>query len=86
MTLDNTPSLEVPTMPVELLSIPLPDTADPTKFQEFGREVRGIDPANLSPEEFSAIRLALYKVGPISITRWALIQDLHPQARCLTVS
>jgi alpha-ketoglutarate-dependent taurine dioxygenase len=47
-------------MAIELLPIPLPATADASKFQQFGREVKGVDPANLSPEEFEAIRNALY--------------------------
>ena len=49
-------------MTIELLPLPLPATADASKFVDFGREVRGVDPGNLTSEEFAAIHEALYKV------------------------
>ena len=49
-------------MAIELIPLPLPASADPSKFQSFGREVRGVDPANFTEEEFKEIEEALYKV------------------------
>jgi len=48
-------------MAIEILPIPLPETADSSKFTRFGREVRGFDPANFSPEQFEELKEALYK-------------------------
>jgi hypothetical protein len=50
-------------MAIELLPLPLPTSADASKLAEFGREVKGIDPAQVSPEEFKEIEQALYKVS-----------------------
>lgn len=48
-------------MAIELTPLPLPPSADPTKFVDFGREVKGVQPGKLSPEEFAQIQDALYK-------------------------
>ena len=50
-------------MAIELLPLPHPASADASKLAEFGREVRGINPAEVSPEEFKEIEQALYKVN-----------------------
>ncbi len=42
-------------MAIELTLLPLPASADPSKFAEFGREVKGVDPANFTPEQFKDI-------------------------------
>lgn len=47
---------------VEFVPLPLPPSADPSKFESFGREVKGIDPGNLTPETFKLVEEALYKV------------------------
>lgn len=47
---------------VEFAPLPLPASADASKFANFGREVKGIDPGNLTPETFRLIEEALYKV------------------------
>lgn len=47
---------------VEFLSLPLPPSADASKFENFGKEVKGIDLGNLTPETFKTIEEALYKV------------------------
>lgn len=52
------------TMAIDLAPLPLPASADPSKFTEFGREVKGVDPGNLSPEQFKEIEELLYKVRP----------------------
>jgi hypothetical protein len=51
-------------MAIEVAPLPLPPSADPSKFKEFGREVKGIDVGNLTPEQFKEIEQLLYKVGP----------------------
>jgi len=48
-------------MAIELQPLPLPAAADPSKFVNFGREVKGVDPGSLNPKEFAEIREALYK-------------------------
>jgi hypothetical protein len=53
-------------MAIELSPIPLPASADPSKFTNFGREVKGVNPAGLSPEHFKEILEALYKVNIIT--------------------
>lgn len=49
-------------MTVELAPLALPASADASKFADFGREVKGIDPGNLTPEQFQEIQEALYTV------------------------
>ena len=53
-------------MAIETVPLPLPPSADPTKFTQFGREVIGVDPGNLSPVEFTEIERLLYTVRPIA--------------------
>ena len=50
-------------MAIELLPLPLSASADASTLAEFGREVKGINPAEVSPEEFKEIEHALYKVS-----------------------
>ncbi|KAH6911158.1 alpha-ketoglutarate dependent xanthine dioxygenase [Coprinopsis sp. MPI-PUGE-AT-0042] len=50
-------------MAIELAPLPLPASADATKFNEFGREVKGVNPGNLTEEEFKFISDSLYKHG-----------------------
>ena len=49
-------------MAIELLPLSLPASADASKFQNFGREVKGLHPGKLTPEQFEEIKLALYHV------------------------
>ena len=49
-------------MAIELVPLPLPESADASKFSEFGREVKNVDPGTLSPEQFKEIEELLYKV------------------------
>ncbi|KAG6816985.1 hypothetical protein H0H87_001053 [Tephrocybe sp. NHM501043] len=48
-------------MPIELVPLSLPDSADTSKFVNFGREVCGVTPDSLDPEQFKEIEEALYK-------------------------
>ncbi|KAJ7034462.1 Clavaminate synthase-like protein [Mycena alexandri] len=41
--------------------LPLPPSADASKFTEFGREVVGVDPGNLTSQQLEEVRDALYK-------------------------
>lgn len=50
------------TMAIELAPLPLPPSADPSKFTEFGKEVKGVNPGELTPEQFKEIEKLLYKV------------------------
>jgi hypothetical protein len=51
-------------MAIELIPIPLPDSADASKLSNFGREVKGVNPADITPgsELFKEIESALYTV------------------------
>lgn len=53
------------TMAIETAPLPLPPSADASKFTEFGREVKGINPGTLSAEQFAEIEKLLYKVRAI---------------------
>ncbi|KAG9222166.1 hypothetical protein CCMSSC00406_0009021 [Pleurotus cornucopiae] len=48
-------------MAIELLPLPLPASADASKFNDFGREVKGLSPGTLSEEELEQVKEALYK-------------------------
>ena len=50
-------------MAISLAPLPLPESGDTSKFADFGREVKGVNPGTLSPEEFEQVKDALYKVG-----------------------
>ena len=49
-------------MTIELTPLVLPASADASKFADFGREVKGVDPGTLTSEQFQEIQEALYKV------------------------
>lgn len=49
-------------MAIELTPLPLPASADASKFVNFGREVKGVHPGKLTLEEFKEIEELLYKV------------------------
>ncbi|KAF8323761.1 Clavaminate synthase-like protein [Clavulina sp. PMI_390] len=48
-------------MSIELAPLPLPPSANPAHFADFGREVKGINPGELTPEQFKEIEQLLYK-------------------------
>ncbi|TFK24259.1 alpha-ketoglutarate dependent xanthine dioxygenase [Coprinopsis marcescibilis] len=50
-------------MAIEFAALPLPPSADPSKFNDFGREVKGLQPGALTDEQFKEIEQALYKHG-----------------------
>jgi xanthine dioxygenase len=49
-------------MAIDLTPLSLPASADASKFADFGREVKGVNPGTLTPEQFQEIQEALYKV------------------------
>lgn len=49
-------------MTMEVAPIPLPLSADPSYFEDFGREIRNVDVGNLTAEQFREISNLLYKV------------------------
>ena len=49
-------------MAIEVVPLPLPASADPSKFTDFGAEIRGVNPGTLTPEEFKEVEKLLYKV------------------------
>ncbi|KAF9005953.1 Clavaminate synthase-like protein [Cyathus striatus] len=75
-------------MAIELLPIPLPPTADSSKFKDFGREVKGINPSKFTPEEFEELRQALYKYDALLFRgvdftpeqQYALTKAFDPQS------
>ena len=54
-----------------MLLLTLPPSADASKFVDFGREVKGLNPGNFTPEEFKELEKLLYKVlcSPDEIVR-----------------
>lgn len=62
-------------MTIELAPLPLPASADPSKFTDFGREVKGVDPGNLTPEQFSEVYEALYKHSALLFRNVALTPE-----------
>lgn len=52
-------------MTLEFVPLPLPASADPNAFANFGRQVNGVHPGELTPEIFPQIRDALYKHGAL---------------------
>ena len=49
-------------MAIEIAPLPLPASADASKFVDFGREVKGVNPGTLTSEQFNEIEELLYKV------------------------
>ena len=64
-------------MTIELTPLALPASADPSKFADFGREVKGVNPGTLTPEQFQEIREALYKVFIIIPHNYISFIDNH---------
>ena len=51
------------TMAIEVLPLPLPPSVDASKFADFGREVKGVNPGSLTDDQFKEIAELLYKVN-----------------------
>jgi hypothetical protein len=49
-------------MSIQIKSLPLPPSANSQFFAEFGKEIKGVNPADLTPEQFKEIEQLLYKV------------------------
>lgn len=61
--------LHTKTMAIEVVSLPVPPSADAEKLKNFGREVKGVNPGALSPQEFEEIHNLLYKVTRCAMDR-----------------
>jgi hypothetical protein len=64
-------------MAIELVSLPLPASADASKFADFGKEVKGVDPGNLTPEQFAVIQDALYKVRQLGLSQMTIADKIY---------
>ena len=49
-------------MAIEIAPLPIPPSADASLLKDFGREVKGVHPGALTPEQFKEIHDLLYKV------------------------
>lgn len=58
-------------MSIVVENLPLPPTANPAHFAEFGKEVKGVNPGALTPEQFKEIEQLLYKHSVL------LFRDAH---------
>ncbi|TFK70088.1 Clavaminate synthase-like protein [Pluteus cervinus] len=75
-------------MAIELAPLPLPASADQSKFADFGREVKGVDPGSLSPEQLEDVKQALYQhsvllfrgVNVTPEAQYALTKAFDPQS------
>ena len=63
-------------MAIEVVPLPLPSSADPSKFADFGREVKGVDPGQLTDEQFKEVQELLYKVRSI-LSSFKALQVSH---------
>jgi len=62
-------------MTISTVPLTLPPSADPSRFSNFGRQVIGVDPGNLTPSDFAEIQQLLYQVRSHNTF------DLSPTAR-----
>src|ERR1700753_3005703 len=70
-------------MVIEVVPLPLPPSADPSKFRDFGREVRGVHPGKLTDDEFKEIEQLLYKVcAAASVSLMLSRSVVRRAARC----
>ena len=56
-------------MTIEVAPLPLPPSADASKFADFGREVKGVNPGDLTQEQLEEIKELLYKASFFAIVR-----------------
>lgn len=49
-------------MAIQVVPLPVPPTADAAALKDFGREIKGVNPGTLSPEQFKEVHDLLYKV------------------------
>ena len=68
-------------MVIELACLPVSSTADASTLANFGREVKGLNPSALTPEEFEEIQRLLYKASEML----DVLIDPGTPARCPTL-
>ncbi|KAG8693325.1 hypothetical protein FRC09_010586, partial [Ceratobasidium sp. 395] len=66
-------------MAIEVAPLPLPASADPSKFKQFGREVIGLDVGNLTPEQFKEVEELLYKHSALLFRNTSLTPEQQYQ-------
>ena len=71
-------------MAIDVLPLPLPPSADPSKFVDFGREVKGVNPGALTDTQFKEIHDLLYKVSD-ELRQPYECSSMAPLARCPAV-
>lgn len=54
-------------MSIQVESLPLPPSANPAHFADFGREVKGVKAGKLTEEQLKEIQNLLYKVRLLSL-------------------
>ena len=69
-------------MTIELIPLALPASADASKFVDFGRQVKGVNPGILTTEQFQEVQEALYKVcryhpNPSQLYISLIVDDNH---------
>lgn len=64
-------------MAIEVIPLPLPPSANTDNFVEFGREVKGVHPGTLTPEQFTEVEQLLYKVCHVSSRQDASERSLY---------
>ena len=52
-------------MTISFVPLVVPPSADTSRFKDFGRDVKGAHPGNLTSDEFKEIERALYQVKKI---------------------
>lgn len=69
-------------MPVETVPLPLPPTLDASRFEWFGREVKGVDPNTIDPEseQFREIEELLYKARTMMTSNVRMHVNTSPAA------
>ena len=66
-------------MTIDLTPLALPASADASRFAEFGREVKGVNPGILTTVQFQEIQEALYKVCRYHSSQQLVYQPRHRQ-------
>ncbi|KAK0432504.1 hypothetical protein EV421DRAFT_1848649 [Armillaria borealis] len=73
-------------MAIEFVPLPLPATADPSKFTTFGRQVKGVDPGNFTPQTHDALLFRNVDLSPeqqYALTKGTKKSILHPDLKTI---
>ncbi|KAG8870133.1 hypothetical protein FRC20_000371 [Serendipita sp. 405] len=75
-------------MAIEIAPLPTPASADPNLMKDFGREVKGVHPGKLTPEQLEEVKELLYKYNALLFRdvvvspeeQYALTKAFDPQS------